>query len=60
MSVWSWVILCAPDFFTWNFAFMLINTVQTLMLIYHLKPVTFDRNMEQLFQQVFQPMNVSR
>ncbi|KAH3727308.1 blood vessel epicardial substance-like isoform X2 [Dreissena polymorpha] len=60
LSVWSWVILCAPDFFSWNFAFMLVNVVQTFMLMYHLKPIKFEEDMEELYTAVFEPMNVSR
>ncbi|WAR08252.1 POPD1-like protein [Mya arenaria] len=60
MSVWSWVILCAPDYFSWNFAFMMINVVQTFLLLYHLKPIRFEEDLERLYRAVFEPMNVSR
>lgn len=60
LSVWAWIVLCAPDFFSWNFAFMIINVVQTLMILYNIKPIAFEENIERLYQTVFQPINVSR
>ncbi|KAL4233307.1 hypothetical protein ACF0H5_007990 [Mactra antiquata] len=60
LSIWAWVILCAPDYFSWNFAFLIINMIQTFMILYNIKPIKFDENMERLYQTVFQSMNVSR
>ncbi|XP_045197771.2 popeye domain-containing protein 3-like [Mercenaria mercenaria] len=60
LSVWAWIVLCAPDYFSWNFAFMIINIIQTLMILYNIKPIKFEENIERLYQTVFQPMNVSR
>ena len=28
LSTWSWAVLCAPDVFSWNFSFMVINCIQ--------------------------------
>lgn len=60
LSVWAWVVLCAPDYFSWNFAFMVINIIHAFMILYNIKPIKFDQNMERLYQSVFHPMNVSR
>lgn len=60
LSVWAWIVLCAPDYFSWNFAFMIINIIQTLMILYNIKPIKFEEGIERLYQTVFQPMNVSR
>ncbi|RUS77612.1 hypothetical protein EGW08_014612 [Elysia chlorotica] len=60
MSVWSWVILCAPDFFSWNFAFLLLNGVQTLSLMYSVRPVKFCDEIEAVYVALFLPLRVSR
>ncbi|XP_071115086.1 popeye domain-containing protein 3-like [Haliotis cracherodii] len=60
LSIWSWVILCAPDFFSWNFAFMLINGVQTLFLMYRIRPVKFCEELEDVYSSTFEPLRVPR
>ncbi|XP_076466680.1 popeye domain-containing protein 3-like isoform X2 [Babylonia areolata] len=60
MSVWSWVILCAPDFFSWNFAFLLLNGVQTMSLIYSIRPVRFCQELEEVYTAIFLPLRVPR
>ncbi|GFO01661.1 blood vessel epicardial substance [Plakobranchus ocellatus] len=60
MSVWSWVILCAPDFFSWNFAFLLLNAVQTFSLMYSVRPVKFCDELEAVYVSLFLPLRVSR
>lgn len=60
MSTWSWIILCAPDVFSWNFSFTFINLVQLLFIIYHLRPVKFSRELEDVYTTLFQPMRLSR
>ncbi|KAK7493084.1 hypothetical protein BaRGS_00015605, partial [Batillaria attramentaria] len=60
MSIWSWVILCAPDFFSWNFAFLLLNGVQTMSLMYSIRPVRFCQELEEVYTTIFQPLRVPR
>ena len=60
MSVWSWVILCAPDFFSWNFAFLLLNGVQTMSLMYSIRPVRFCQELEEVYTCIFLPLRVPR
>ncbi|XP_041354662.1 popeye domain-containing protein 3-like [Gigantopelta aegis] len=60
MSVWSWVIVCAPDFFSWNFTFLVVNTMQVLFLMYHARPVKFCEELEELYCSTFQPLRVPR
>ncbi|XP_014767794.1 popeye domain-containing protein 3 isoform X1 [Octopus bimaculoides] len=60
LSAWSWVILCAPDFFSWNFAFMIINGVQLLLITYRIRPVKFCDELEEVYISVFQPLRVPR
>ncbi|KAK3096924.1 hypothetical protein FSP39_004807 [Pinctada imbricata] len=60
LSVWSWVILCAPDYFSWNFSFMIVNAVQALFLMYKIRPVKFCDDLEDVYINLFQPVQVSR
>ena len=60
MSIWSWVILCAPDFFSWNFAFLLLNGVQTMSLMYSIRPVRFCQELEEVYTCIFLPLRVPR
>ena len=60
LSIWSWVILCAPDYFSWNFSFMVVNAVQTLVILYNIRPVKFCDDLEDVYVSVFQPLRVPR
>ncbi|XP_012939256.2 blood vessel epicardial substance-B-like isoform X1 [Aplysia californica] len=60
MSIWSWVILCAPDFFSWNFAFLILNGIQTFSLMYSIRPVKFCDELEDVYVNMFLPLRVSR
>lgn len=60
LSIWSWVILCAPDYFSWNFSFMVVNAVQTLVILYNIRPVKFCDDLEGVYVTVFQPLRVPR
>lgn len=58
-STWAWNIICAPDVFSWNFTFMLLNMGQTLYIIYQMRPVKVNRELEAMYEALFQPLNVS-
>lgn len=60
LSIWSWVILCAPDYFSWNFSFMVVNAIQTLVILYNIRPVKFCDDLEGVYVTVFQPLRVPR
>ncbi|ROT69942.1 putative Popeye domain-containing protein [Penaeus vannamei] len=59
-STWAWNIICAPDVFSWNFTFMLLNMGQTLYIIYQMRPVKVNRELEAMYEALFQPLNVPR
>ncbi|XP_066141812.1 popeye domain-containing protein 3-like isoform X2 [Euwallacea fornicatus] len=59
-STWAWNIICAPDVFTWNFAFMLMNMAQVFHILYQLRPVKFDPELEEVFHNLFEPFKMSR
>ncbi|KAH1013737.1 popeye domain-containing protein 3 [Dendroctonus ponderosae] len=59
-ATWAWNIICAPDVFTWNFAFMLMNLAQVFHIVYQLRPVKFDPELEEVYHTLFEPFKMSR
>ncbi|XP_064628894.1 popeye domain-containing protein 3-like [Lineus longissimus] len=57
---WAWVVLCAPDIFSWNFAFLLINAVHMFSILYRLRPVKFSPELEEIYESIFQPLKFPR
>lgn len=57
-SFWAWNVICAPDVFSWNFSFMLLNMGQLVYIIYQMRPVKFDPELEEVYQTLFQPFKV--
>ncbi|KAK3860435.1 hypothetical protein Pcinc_033514 [Petrolisthes cinctipes] len=55
----AWNVICAPDVFSWNFTFMLLNMGQTLYIIYQMRPVKVNRELELMYETLFQPLNVN-
>ncbi|KAB0798445.1 hypothetical protein PPYR_09438 [Photinus pyralis] len=60
VSAWAWNVICAPDVFTWSFAFMLLNLAQVFHILYQLRPVKFDPELEEIYHNLFYPFKVSR
>lgn len=58
-ATWAWNIICAPDVFSWNFAFMVLNIGQVVYIIYQMRPVKFDPELEEVYQNLFMPFKVS-
>lgn len=59
-SAWSWNSICAPDAFSWNFGFALLNMLQLFHAVYRLRPVKFDPELEEVYRNLFQPFKVTR
>ncbi|KAK9694007.1 Popeye protein conserved region [Popillia japonica] len=59
-STWAWNVICAPDVFTWNFAFMILNMAQVFHILYQLRPVKFDPELEEVYHNLFEPFKISR
>ena len=59
-STWAWNIICAPDVFAWYFVFMILNLGQLLYILYQLRPIKLEPDLEQVYHQLFQPLNVTR
>ncbi|ELT88986.1 hypothetical protein CAPTEDRAFT_168328 [Capitella teleta] len=60
LSTWAWVVLCAPDMFSWNFTFALINCIQSVLILYQLRPIRFSPELEEVYESIFLPFKVSR
>ncbi|KAG7173074.1 Blood vessel epicardial substance-like 1 [Homarus americanus] len=56
-STWAWNVICAPDVFSWNFTFMLLNMGQTLYIIYQMRPVKVNKELEAMYEALFQPLD---
>ncbi|XP_017773186.1 PREDICTED: popeye domain-containing protein 3-like [Nicrophorus vespilloides] len=59
-SGWAWNVICAPDVFTWNFAFVLLNLGQVFHIIYQIRPVKFDPELEEVYHNLFEPFKIPR
>lgn len=57
-SGWAWNVVCAPDVFSWNLAFMFLNLLQLFYVIYLLRPVKFDPELEDAYHTLFRPFKV--
>jgi len=59
-ALWGWVVLCAFDTFLWNAFFTLINIVHGIVVLFSLRPVRFDKQVEEVYKCIFQPLKVSK
>jgi hypothetical protein len=47
-ALWGWTVLCSLDAFLWNANFVAINFVHVCVLLYHLRPIKFTREIEEV------------
>ncbi|XP_032511353.2 popeye domain-containing protein 3-like isoform X1 [Danaus plexippus] len=59
-SVWAWHVICSPDAFSWNFSFVFLNLAQVVYLVYEMRPVKFDPELEEVYHTLFEPFKVTR
>lgn len=59
LSGWAWHVICAPDIFSWNFGFLLLNIGQLVYIIYQMRPIRFDPELEEAYHTLFYPFKVS-
>uniref|UniRef100_A0A8C5PQT8 Popeye domain cAMP effector 3 n=1 Tax=Leptobrachium leishanense TaxID=445787 RepID=A0A8C5PQT8_9ANUR len=57
--IWAWLDVCAADVFSWNFILLVICIMQIIYLAYQLRSVTFDKELQDLYSAVFQPLGIS-
>jgi len=60
LSIWAFVVVCAPDIFGWNFAFLIVNIVQVSIVALKLRPRRFEPELEDVYEKMFRPLNVPR
>ena len=60
LATWAWNVVCAPDVFVWYFAFTMLNFGQLLYILYQMRPIKFDEDLEKVYSGLFGPMTVSR
>lgn len=59
LSGWAWHVICAPDIFSWNFSFLVLNIGQLVYIVYQMRPVRFDPELEEAYHTLFYPFKVS-
>ncbi|KAL0266446.1 UNVERIFIED_CONTAM: hypothetical protein PYX00_008979 [Menopon gallinae] len=57
---WAWNVVCAPDVFFWNLSFMSLNLLQLFYVVYLMRPVKFNPELEDAYHTLFQPFKISR
>ncbi|XP_054166093.1 popeye domain-containing protein 3-like [Oppia nitens] len=60
MSVWAWNLICGSGVMTWNMTFMFINLIQTFYLLYTMRQIKFSKELEEIYQSLFEPVMISR
>ena len=60
LSTWAWNVICAPEVFAWYFGFTILNVGQLLYILYQMRPIRFDEDLESVYAEIFAPMSVSR
>ncbi|KFQ69172.1 Popeye domain-containing protein 3, partial [Phaethon lepturus] len=58
-SVWAWLDVCAADIFSWNFILFAICFVQFIYVTYQVRSVSFDKEFQELYSALFQPLGIS-
>ncbi|KAM6467573.1 popeye domain-containing protein 3 isoform 1-T3 [Liasis olivaceus] len=58
-SVWSWLDVCAADIFSWNFILFVICFIQFIYVTYQVRSVAFDKEFQELYNALFQPLGIS-
>ncbi|CAN7941351.1 unnamed protein product [Ixodes hexagonus] len=59
-AMWGYLVLCSVDTLVWNALFTFINVVHICVLAYALRPVRFNPDLEMVYKELYQPLNVNR
>ncbi|XP_042899821.1 popeye domain-containing protein 3-like isoform X1 [Parasteatoda tepidariorum] len=59
-AMWAWNVVCSPSMFSWNFLFVLMNMGQLLHILYNMRKVKFNPELEDVYRHMFLPLQVSR
>ena len=60
LSLWGWLVLCAPDTFVWNLLFFVGNFLHLGYIMFSRRTKTFAHDMEILYYKIFEPINTPR
>ncbi|XP_055709636.1 blood vessel epicardial substance isoform X3 [Phlebotomus papatasi] len=60
MAMWGWLVECTVDAFIWAIVFLVINFIHVIVLLFRLRPVKFEKEIESVYAALFQPLRVSR
>ena len=60
LSTWAWNVVCRSTLFSWYLTFMLINLVQTFYLLYTMRQIKFPKELEEIYETLFEPIMISR
>lgn len=52
-ALWGWAVLCSFDAFLWNANFVAINFIHVCVLLYHLRPIKFTREVEEVSNCIY-------
>lgn len=58
--MWSYLVECRPDVLLWTLLFIFVNILHMALLICKLRPVKFEKEIEEVYVSLFQPLRVSR
>uniref|UniRef100_A0A8D0H1A0 Popeye domain cAMP effector 3 n=1 Tax=Sphenodon punctatus TaxID=8508 RepID=A0A8D0H1A0_SPHPU len=58
-SIWACLDVCAADIFSWNFILFVICFIQFIYVTYQVRSVAFDKEFQELYDALFQPMGIS-
>ncbi len=50
----------APPLVGWHFLFVVLNLGQLLYILYQLRPVRFDPDLDKVYTEMFEPFRISR
>ncbi len=60
ISTWTWNVICNTSLFVWNFIFLIVNLGQTFYLIYTMRKIKFQKELEEIYATMFEPVMISR
>lgn len=58
LSTWAWSVMCAFDMFLWNLCFLFVNSIQIVYIMYQMRPIRFDPELEEAYHTLFRPFKV--
>ncbi|XP_055298131.1 blood vessel epicardial substance isoform X4 [Sitodiplosis mosellana] len=60
MTLWSYLIECSLDALAWNGVFVIVNLAYLFVLMYQMRPVYFEKEIDEVYVALFKPLKVSR